>query len=102
MTGNTMFLVIAGMALVTYLPRLLPFVLFEEVDYPAFLSKILENLRYAILGALIFPGLFLVQEDPYFGILGGSVAFVLSYFGLDIVLVVLGTVGAMSLYSFIF
>ncbi len=99
MTYDSLFLVIAGMAVVTYIPRMLPFVLFREIDFPSFVQDVLENLRYAILGCLIFPGIFLVQEDIYFGLTGGTVALVLAYLDIDIVLVVLGTVGAMTLYT---
>ncbi len=101
MTTEALLPVILGMAVVTYIPRMLPFVLFREIEYPPLVQEVLENLRYAILGGLIFPGIFLVQENHYFGIIGGVVACILSYLDLDIVLVVLGTIGAMTLYSFL-
>ncbi len=99
MTSQTTLLMILGMAVVTYIPRVLPFLLFREVEFSPFFKDILKNIRYAILGALIFPGIFLVQDDPLFGVIGGLVAFILSYIGLDVVLVVIGSIGVLYLYT---
>ena len=95
---NTLLIIVA-MAVVTYIPRAFPFLLFREIEYSPFLKNVLKNVRYAILGGLIFPGLFMVQKDPLFGLIGGTIAFVLAYLNIDIVLVVLGAVCAMTVYS---
>ena len=99
---DNLFLLFAGMAAVTYVPRMLPFILFREVNFSSFTGDVLKNLRYAILGGLIFPGIFLVSEDPYFGVVGGIVAFILAYFDLDVVFVVTGTIGVMAIYTLLF
>ena len=101
MTVDNLFLLFAAMTAVTYIPRMLPFVLFDEVEFPPFISNVLKNLRYAILGGLILPGIFLVGEDPLFGVAGGIVAFTLAYLDIDVVFVVTGTIGAMALYTFL-
>jgi len=96
---DNLFLLFAGMAIVTYIPRVLPFILFREVDFSSFTGDVLKNLRYAILGGLILPGVFLVNDDPSFGIVGGTIAFLLAYTKLDVVYVVIGTIGVMSIYT---
>lgn len=98
MSSRTIILMFLGMAVVTYVPRMLPFVLFREVEFSPFFKDLLKNLRYAILGALIFPGIFLVQDDPTFGLIGGVVAFVLAYLRLDVIFVIGGAIGVLSLY----
>lgn len=98
MSSRTILLTFLGMAVVTYVPRMLPFVLFREVEFSPFFKDLLKNLRYAILGALIFPGIFLVQDDPTFGLIGGVVAFVLAYLRLDVIFVIGGAIGVLSLY----
>ena len=99
MTEGNLLLIFVGMAAVTYLPRMLPFVIFSDLDFVPFTKKVLKNLRYAILGGLIFPGIFMVSEDPLFGVTGGAVAFILAYLGADPVFVVIGTIGLMALYT---
>ena len=91
--------VILGMALVTYIPRMIPFVVFHRFDFPTLFKDVLKNLRYAILGGLIIPGVFLVQDDPIFGVIGGVVAVIIAYLDVDTVFVVLGTVGIMTIYA---
>jgi len=99
MTEGSLLLIFVGMAAVTYLPRMLPFVIFSDLDFSPFAKKVLKNLRYAILGGLIFPGIFMVSEDPLFGVAGGLVAFTLAYLGADAVFVVIGTIVFMALYT---
>jgi branched-subunit amino acid transport protein len=45
------------MFLVTYLPRLIPFLFAREIRLPACVHKWLKFFPYAALGALIFPGI---------------------------------------------
>jgi branched-subunit amino acid transport protein len=93
---------IIGMGVVTYIPRMLPFVLFRGKELPQFLQGILRNVPYATLGALIFPGIFFIQEDIWYGILGATAAFIIAYLGANVIVVVLGSIAALSVYSFFF
>ena len=88
-----MIALILGMALVTYLPRLLPALLMDRFSYPAWFEKWLKSIPYAALGALIFPGLLLVKEDqPILGLVGGAAALLLALLNLHVVLVMSGTI----------
>ncbi|MDW6054668.1 AzlD domain-containing protein [Bacillus paralicheniformis] len=83
---------IIGMAAVTYVPRMVPFIAFESLKLPGFLERVLKNVPYAVLGALIFPGVFLVQSGMLYGLAGALIAFLFSYFGASVIVVVMGTI----------
>ncbi|GLB58831.1 AzlD domain-containing protein [Cytobacillus sp. NCCP-133] len=93
---------IAGMAIVTYIPRLLPFVLFKGKELPVFVQGILKNVPYATLGALIFPGILFINEDIWFGLLGAAASFTAAFLGANVIIVVLGSIAVLSVYSFLF
>lgn len=97
---KTILILIIGMGLVTYIPRMLPFVVFNSVNLPPFLQNVLKNVPFAILGALIIPGIFTINEDIWFGIIGATVAFVVAYLGANVIVVVLSSILALSIYSF--
>jgi branched-subunit amino acid transport protein len=94
----TLFLIIVGMALVTYLPRVLPALVLDRITFPGWFKKWLQSIPYAALGALIFPGILLVKEDqPRLGLVGGCVAFLLALLDLHITLVMAGSIAAVLL-----
>ncbi len=57
MAQKTQLMVILGMALVTYLPRLLPAWLLRGKELPQFLSAWLKYIPAAVLAALLLPSL---------------------------------------------
>jgi branched-subunit amino acid transport protein len=93
---------IIGMGIVTYLPRMLPFVLFKGKKLPPFIQGVLRNVPYATLGALIFPGILLIQEDIWYGLLGAAAAFLAAFLGANVIVVVLGSIAVLSIYSYFF
>ncbi|MGG0719176.1 AzlD domain-containing protein [Robertmurraya massiliosenegalensis] len=93
---------IIGMGVVTFIPRMLPFVLFRGKELPEFLQSVLRNVPYATLGALIFPGILFIQEDIWYGVLGAAVAFGIAFLGANVIVVVLGSIAVLSLYSLFF
>ncbi|MDN4075686.1 MULTISPECIES: AzlD domain-containing protein [Fictibacillus] len=98
---SSLLWMIAGMGVVTYLPRVLPLVLINADRIPPRLQRILKNVPFAILGALIFPGILHINEDSmWFGLLGACVAGAAAYLNWNIILVVLSSVAALSLCSF--
>lgn len=96
---NTIIWIIIGMGVVTYIPRLLPFVLFKGKEMPPFLQGVLKNIPYATLGALIFPGILLIQEDITYGLIGAAAAFLIAFLGANVIVVVLGAIAVLSVYS---
>ena len=100
--NKEILIMIIGMAVVTYIPRMLPFVLFRGKELPKFLQGILKNVPYATLGALIFPGILFIQEDIWYGLLGAAAAFVAAYLGANVIVVVIGSIAVLTVYSFLF
>ena len=94
--------IILGMAFVTYLPRLVPALFIDRFKFPEWFQKWLENIPYAALGALIFPGVLLVEKDqPVLGLIGGATAFLLALLNLHITLIMAGSVAAVLLIQYV-
>ena len=72
MTTVHMFLLIAGCAVVTWLPRIIPFLFVKNVELPDVVLRWLKYIPICILSALVFEGLFeekgryVVIDGPYF------------------------------------
>lgn len=98
--GATYWWMLFGMALVTYLPRMIPLTFLDGKELPPIVSGVLRNIPYAVLGALIFPAILFVQEgNVLFGIVGAGVAFLIAFLGGGVMSVVLGTIGVLAVYS---
>lgn len=100
--------VILGMGAVTYIPRMLPLVILKAEHIPVILQNILKNVPFAVLGALIFPGVFFIRSGSIyhlnlsgvmFGLIGAAVAFITAYLGWNIVSVVVSAIIVLSVYS---
>ena len=92
-----------GMALVTYIPRAFPLTFLEGKELPPVVSGVLSNIPFAVLGALIFPAILYVQQgNLLFGLIGTVVAFSLAYLFSNVMVVVLGTISVLAVYSLIF
>ena len=91
------FWIILGMALVTYIPRMLPVLLIGQRSVSPWMERWLANIPYAALGALIFPGILSVEEgEPLVGIAGGAVAALLACFRLNMLIVIAGAIGTVA------
>ena len=62
MASSTVIITLIGMAVVTYLPRLLPAWYLRNKKLPPFLVAWLRYVPIAVLSALLLPAL-LIQED---------------------------------------
>jgi branched-subunit amino acid transport protein len=99
MNSMVMWMII-GMAVVTYIPRMLPFIVFKGKELPPFLQGVLKNVPFAVLGALIFPSILLIQEgNLLFGVVGTAAAFLIAFLGANVIVVVIGAISILSLYS---
>lgn len=97
--GSTYWWMLLGMAVATYVPRMIPLTILDGKELPPIVSGVLRNIPYAVLGALIFPAILHIQDDVLFGIIGAVTAFTLAFFGLDVMFVVIGTIAALAVYS---
>ena len=72
-------LLIFGMALVTYIPRVIPAFVVDKIRFGKRLGKFINLIPYTAMTALIVPGIFNMDaEHWYVGAIGGAVAILLS------------------------
>ena len=92
-------LLILGMALVTYLPRVLPAFVIDRIKLGGRFGKFINLIPITAMTALIVPGVFSVDAGRwYIGAIGGAVAVALSCIKkMPPTLVVLASVGAVML-----
>ena len=73
------FLYLAVMAGVTYLVRMLPFVLAKKKIENQFVSSFLYYVPYAVLGAMTVPAIFYATSSVISAIVGLAVALILAF-----------------------
>ena len=90
--------IIVAMTAVTYLPRLAPFYLLDRMKLSKSVHQMLEQIPYAALGALVFPGVLgLFPEIPLLPLAGLGVTLLIAWFRGGLILSVLGAVAAVYL-----
>lgn len=92
---------IAVMALVTYLVRMVPLVLFRKKVENRFLRSFLYYIPYAVLSAMTFPAIFSSTADLKSALAGTIVALVLAFFEKGLLPVALSACGAALLVTFL-
>lgn len=88
---------IAVMAVVTYLPRMLPMVLFRRRITQPFLQSFLYYVPYAVLAAMTFPEVLYSTANLLSAGVGLVVALLLAYRGRGLLTVSLSACGAVFL-----
>ncbi|KGP90003.1 branched-chain amino acid transporter [Pontibacillus chungwhensis BH030062] len=97
-----MILVIIGMAIVTMVPRFLPAFVVDRWTFPLWVSRWLNAIPYAALGALIFPGITTVIDgEPHIGLLAGGVAVVFAFLRAHTIVTVLVAIGTVYILTII-
>ncbi|MBA4492730.1 AzlD domain-containing protein [Paenactinomyces guangxiensis] len=101
MNVGQMMLIVVGMAVVTYLPRLLPVFILEKLSLSPAFGRWLNSIPYAALGALIFPGILSIDAaNPWIGLIGGAVACLFAILRLPILVIIIGSIFAVWLSRF--
>jgi branched-subunit amino acid transport protein len=73
------WIMIGGMCLVTFVPRIIPLILGRDLVLPGWIRRWLSFFPYAALGSLIFPGILSVIEGrPWIGVAAGVCAALLA------------------------
>ena len=97
-----MIWLLAGMFLVTFLPRLIPFLFARQLDMPPWIKKWLKFFPYAALGALIFPGILeAVPGKPALAAGAGILAAVCALFIRNITVIVVLAIAVVLLFQYI-
>lgn len=89
------------MALVTYLPRVLPITIFRGRIRSRYIRTFLDYTPYAVLGALTFPEIFYSTGNVLSAVAGTSVALILAYFKRGLVIVALAAILAVYIVQLI-
>lgn len=96
------FTAVILMALVTYIPRVLPIVVFRNEIKSKYIKSFLRYVPYAVLGALTFPDIFSSTGNIITAICGTIVALFLAYKEKSLVVVAIGAILTVYLTGFIF
>ena len=102
MDSNKIMLLILGMAIVTFIPRAIPAILADKMNFGPKTEKFLKLIPYTAMAALIFPGVLSVDTArPVIGIAGALVAAVLAWRKCPVMVCVLAAIAAdFLLYMF--
>lgn len=91
--NTSVWIIILGMSIVTYLPRVLPVFILDKIKLSSKFEDVLSAIPYATLGSLLFPGILSVDQNlPLVGLLGGAIALLLSYLKLNMTTIICGSV----------
>jgi branched-subunit amino acid transport protein len=96
-----MALMIIAMAGVTYLIRMIPFVLFKKKITSRYLKSLLYYLPYAVLSAMTFPYIFYSTGDFWTALIGTVVAIIASICKQSLIVVAIISCVAVLLFGLI-
>ena len=98
-----MALVILGCAVVTFIPRLIPALFIDKLEFPPKVEKFLNLIPYTALAALIYPGVLTVDNQLwYIGLIGAIVAAGLAWKRVPLgAIVILTVVILIAVYSIV-
>lgn len=88
------FIAIAVMALVTYIPRSVPLTLFNKNIKSVYIKSFLHYTPYAVLGAMTFPSILYSTNNMVYSLIGTIIAIMLAYFKRSLLTVAVITVAA--------
>ncbi|MBQ6099967.1 AzlD domain-containing protein [Methanobrevibacter sp.] len=96
-------LVILGCALVTFIPRLIPALFINKLEFSPKVEKFLNLIPYTALAALICPGVLTVDSQLwYIGLIGAVVAAGLAWKKVPLgAIVILTVVVLITVYSIV-
>ncbi len=87
------FLLIFGLALISFIPRFLPFKLLENATFSKRTSLILKCIPFSAIGALIFPDFIKsIPGNTSAALVGGISAIIFSLFLKNYLYVVIGSI----------
>jgi branched-subunit amino acid transport protein len=89
---NKVLFAVCLMAVVTYVPRVLPIAICNKEIKSPFLKSFLSYIPFAVLGAMTFPGILTATSNYYFSLIGMGIALILAYYEQGLMKVALGAV----------
>lgn len=88
---------VAVMAIVTYLPRMIPLTFMKRKIENRFIRSFLYYVPYAVLAAMTIPGILYATSSMLSALVGLAVAVFLAYYEKGLVIVALGASAAVFL-----
>lgn len=88
------------MALVTYIPRVLPLTLMRKKIHNTFVRSFLFYMPYAVLGAMTFPAILYSTAYVWSAVAGMAVALLLSYFRKGLLIVAVSSTATVFLTEY--
>ena len=101
MTTERLIIYLVVMAGVTYLVRMLPFVIFRRKIENRFVQSFLYYIPYAVLGAMTFPAILESTSGTLSAVVGLLVAVACAYLELGLLPVALSACGAVFITEWI-
>lgn len=102
MNTQRLIVCILVMALVTYIPRVLPVTVFRRQIKSRFIRSFLDYTPYAVLGALTFPDILYATGSYISAAAGMFVAIILGFFRRNLVEVAVAAIGVVFFVEIIF
>lgn len=102
MTSREILICILVMALVTYIPRVLPLLLFRKPIESKFILDFLDYIPYTVLGAITFPGIIYATGNYATAVAGTITAIFLAFRKQNLVVVAIGAIVAVYIAGMIF
>lgn len=97
MDYGRLWFAIVLMALVSYLPRVIPLAVFRKKIENRFIQSLLLYMPYGILAAMVFPAVLYSTDNLLSALCGFIVALAMSYFSCGLLPVALGASAAVFL-----
>ena len=94
-------LCILVMAVVTYLPRVLPLAVFRKKIVNRWVCSFLAYMPYAVLAAMTFPEVFYSTQGPISATVGCAAALLLAFFRRSLLTVAAGGAAAVFLTEWV-
>jgi len=98
--SDHLLLAVLAMGAVTYLPRMLPFVLLKEMRLPPRVNSFLRYIPVAALGALVFPGVLDSTGSAASALAGCLASVALALARANILLVVIGGIAGVVAWEY--
>lgn len=102
MSSIKILFIIIVMALVTYIPRVIPLAIFRKKIKNKFIQSFLLYMPYGVLAAMVFPDILYSTDNLTSAIFGMIVALLLAYKNLGLLPVALGATFSVFIVERIF
>lgn len=91
------FISVLVMALVTYIPRVLPISVFQKELKSSYMKSFLVYIPYAVLASLTFPSIFYATGNQKTAMVGTIIALISAYLEQSLVIVAISSITAVYL-----